>query len=389
MLILRPVAIVRNHKLLTLLLLGLLQTAAMAQEAWLVTYGPGEDVWERFGHNALWLRDAEAGLDHTFSFGYFEMDRPGFHRDFARGIMLYFGAAGTPEREFEFYRQRDRSISVQQLNLDADQFRHLYRLLDEAIFPEPQYYHYDYYFANCSTWLRDLLDEVLDGELARQWKTEPAVQNFRDHTRRLTEQRFWLHTGMMLLLGPLIDHERNAWEEGFLPASLAQWADRTQIAGEPLVLHEQVLYAGRSHRPPATPQGTWLNSLAIGLVLALLIAWPGLLGSKFRHRLPWRLGLLAAGIAGTLVLLMWLASGHEATWRNGMVLLLNPLWLIFLAPGMMRGKRASMYLLLASLVAGSIVLIWPTGQYRLDQVFLVVPMLGALLLVTAKQCRLP
>jgi len=379
------VPIVRNQLLSVILLLGLLQAPAIAQEAWLVTYGPGADVWERFGHNALWLRDPESGLDHTFSFGYFEMDRPGFHRDFARGIMLYFGAAGVPEREFEFYRQRDRSIFTQQLNLNAEQVRHLYRLLDESIFPQPQYYQYDYYFANCSTWLRDLIDEVLEGELSRQWKSEPANQNFRDHTRRLTEERYWLHTGMMLLLGPMIDRKRNAWEEGFLPASLAHWAGRAQVAGEPLVIAEQVFHESRSHSPPPTPAGTWLRSLVFGLGLAILIVWPGLSGRLFWHRLAWKLGLASAGIAGSLVLLMWLASGHEATWRNGMVLLLHPLWLVLLLPGLARVKAASWYLLLAGLVAGVILLVWPAGQYRLDQVLLVAPVLVALLLVTRKQ----
>ncbi|HSH26330.1 MAG TPA: hypothetical protein VK972_00950, partial [Wenzhouxiangella sp.] len=72
----------RSSRILFRILLGLvlcqgLVLTAQAREAWLVTYGPGQEVWERFGHNAIWLRDAELGLDHVYSFGYFEMDRPG------------------------------------------------------------------------------------------------------------------------------------------------------------------------------------------------------------------------------------------------------------------------------------------------------------------------
>ncbi|MFW5816276.1 MAG: hypothetical protein ACOCVP_05415, partial [Wenzhouxiangella sp.] len=84
-----------------LLVAGLAATPeGQAQEAWLVTYGPGEEVWEMFGHNALWLRDPATGLDHTYSFGYFEIDRAGFHLDFARGIMNYYGASSPAEGEF-------------------------------------------------------------------------------------------------------------------------------------------------------------------------------------------------------------------------------------------------------------------------------------------------
>src|SRR5690625_5595600 len=69
--------------LVVFLMLVSLALPLMAKEAWLVTYGPGHEVWERFGHNAIWLRDSSIGLDHVYSFGYFDMDGPGFYLDFA------------------------------------------------------------------------------------------------------------------------------------------------------------------------------------------------------------------------------------------------------------------------------------------------------------------
>ena len=33
----------------------------------LVTFGIGEAVWERFGHNALWIHDAKAGTDIAYN----------------------------------------------------------------------------------------------------------------------------------------------------------------------------------------------------------------------------------------------------------------------------------------------------------------------------------
>ena len=48
------------------------------EEAWLVTFGPGELYFERFGHNAIWLREPAAGLDHTFNFGYFDFEQEDF-----------------------------------------------------------------------------------------------------------------------------------------------------------------------------------------------------------------------------------------------------------------------------------------------------------------------
>ena len=67
-------------------------------EAWLVTFGPGEVYWERFGHNAIWLREPAAGIDHTFNFGYFDFGQEDFILRFARGRMLYFSVAQPAAR---------------------------------------------------------------------------------------------------------------------------------------------------------------------------------------------------------------------------------------------------------------------------------------------------
>ena len=84
-----------------------------ATEAWLVTFGPGEIYWERFGHNAIWLREPAAGIDHTFNFGFFDFEQKDFFLHFLRGRMLYFSVAQAAGREFEFYQQENRTIRVQ------------------------------------------------------------------------------------------------------------------------------------------------------------------------------------------------------------------------------------------------------------------------------------
>ncbi len=91
----------------------------MATEAWLVTFGPGELYFERFGHNAIWLREPAAGLDHTFNFGYFDFEQEDFFLRFMRGRMLYFSIAQPANREFAYYRQENRSIRAQKLNLST------------------------------------------------------------------------------------------------------------------------------------------------------------------------------------------------------------------------------------------------------------------------------
>src|SRR5580704_6185917 len=47
-------------------------------EVSLVTYGPGEIYWERFGHDAIELRDTVSGEEINFNYGVFNFDEKNF-----------------------------------------------------------------------------------------------------------------------------------------------------------------------------------------------------------------------------------------------------------------------------------------------------------------------
>jgi hypothetical protein len=364
---------------LTAVLSWLIAPAAQAREAWLVTYGPGQEVWERFGHNAIWLRDPAMGLDHVYSFGYFDMTRPGFHADFARGIMRYFGSVSAPEDEFAFYRSRERSISRQRLNLSDEQFLELQRLLHENIFPIPQLYDYDYFFDNCSTWLRDLIDEVADGALREQLGDQPARLNFRDHIRRYNESRLELHAGLLLLLGPMIDRPRTAWEEGFIPAGLAHWIASVEVDGRPLVGEVDRLYESSVHEAPVRPNALWWAYALVSVLLAATILAAARRGHGFWPMLPWRTAVVAVGLSGGLIALMGLATRHDSIDGNLAVLLLNPFWLVMLLPLPAWARRVLLWLLAAAAAAGVVLLVWPGGpQFRPQVVAGLLPVLAAL-----------
>ncbi|MEN1727398.1 MAG: DUF4105 domain-containing protein [Pseudomonadota bacterium] len=372
----------RTRGLTLLLMLGallLVSPASRAQEAYLVTYGPGKEVWELFGHNAIWIRDENQGIDHTFSFGYFELNRPGFYTDFVRGIMPYYGSASRIEREFAFYRERDRDIRIQRLALDRDQVIELFNSLHHAIFPQPQYYDYDYYWANCSTRLRDLIDEVTDGALASSWQNQPAERNLRDHTRALTRHRYFIHTGIQTVLGPMMDQEITLWDEAFLPQRLADALKKVQLASGPLVVDDRFEYRSNTVGDRFTEISSWAVSLGLGVFSLLL-----LLGSrrlKTQRVAAWveRLMIAAVTLAGLFMVFVWVASGHEATWRNAMLLVLNPLWLLWSVPLGVRLHRALWWVLALSAGVGAIYLAVPTVQYRLDALLWFVPMIGGLL----------
>src|SRR5215212_1211669 len=57
---------------------------------YLLTMGPGDEVWEKFGHNAIWVHDPQRGADPAYNYGMFDFRQENFVLNFARGRMNYW-----------------------------------------------------------------------------------------------------------------------------------------------------------------------------------------------------------------------------------------------------------------------------------------------------------
>ncbi len=340
-------------------------------EAWLVTFGPGENYWERFGHNAIWLREPAAGIDHSFNFGYFDFDQKNFFLNFLRGRMLYFSVALPIAREFRFYRRANRSIRVQKLNLNPAQYIRLRDYLLNEVKPENRDYLYDPYLNNCSTRLRDAFNLALNGALAAATENVRAKLDFRDQTRRLTQVQYWYYLGLELVLGHPVDRPISRWDEMFIPMVLAdQISAMTVAGGESLVVQDIMLFKSSLPAPPAEPGNTWFRYLLLGL-LVTGIAW---LSARFMPRV-WLAGLchawlLIGGTGGLLLAFLWLFTDHAVASANANLLLFNPLTLLALMPVL---NRFGAWLLAGGVAVSFILLLFPQHQYNLDVLALLAP----------------
>ena len=119
----------RSLALLSLLLLialvpvhaGVARAPGANLEVSLVTYGPGDTYWERFGHVAIELRDSVDGEAVSFNYGVFDFDESGFLLNFARGRMHYLMDAAPTSVDESYYVQAGRSITRQRLAFTAEQ----------------------------------------------------------------------------------------------------------------------------------------------------------------------------------------------------------------------------------------------------------------------------
>lgn len=338
---------------------------------WLVTYGPGEIYWQRFGHNGIWIRDEDLGLDHVFNFGFFDFEQENFLLRFLQGRMLYFSAAQRAQSEFAQYIDENRSIRLQKLVLDEEQALRLADFLVREVQPQNRDYLYDYYLNNCSTRVRDALDFALDGLLQKQFAEVAAVQNFRQHTRRLTSDDFWLYLGLELGLGRPVDAPVSRWDEFFIPAELAEGVS-TLGSTQGLVEEDVVLYQSTLPLPAATPPVRWPVYGSLALLVLALWAW---LSRRYWARHSQTIAqawLVFTGVTGGALLFLWLGTDHAATAFNFNLLLFNPLAVLLLSG---KYRRPLAWMLLFSALAALLqsLLPAPPGQYTADVVAAFLP----------------
>jgi hypothetical protein len=130
-----------------------------------LTFGPGDHPFYKFGHNAILVHDALRGRDDVYNYGTFDYRARTLVPDFLHGRLQYWLSVASLEVTVEQYRSENRSVTAQELALSAAQRRALVERLGRAALPANRYYRYDYYRDNCSTRVRDVIDGVLDGRL--------------------------------------------------------------------------------------------------------------------------------------------------------------------------------------------------------------------------------
>ncbi|HET6249968.1 MAG TPA: DUF4105 domain-containing protein [Tepidisphaeraceae bacterium] len=324
---------------------------------YVLTFGPGVDPWEKFGHNAIRIVDdarTDPDRDLAFNWGVFSFDNgvAAFAWDFLQGRLIYsMGISyGQPTID-DYIKRQNRSVYQEELNLTAQQKIELYdKLVGIYNDKSKRFYRYDYYNYNCSSRVRDAVDDLIDHRLAAVTKDVPSGASFRSHTARLTASVPWMYVFVQAALGHPVDHPIDRWQEMFLPEKLHDRLKDVTVHmygyDVPLVKSDQTLYVSTRPPEPSRPpvMTPWL--LMLGVLVGAALA--GLGHFARRHwaarwgfilvALPWT---LLMGVGGAIILWMWLATDHIVTRYNENVMHVSilALPLIVLVPMLALGKR--------------------------------------------------
>ncbi len=296
----------------------------------LITCDPGTELYSTFGHSALRVKDTAYHIDRVYNYGTFDFNTEHFYIKFTRGKLKYQLSVSDFKNFMSEYVWENRSVYEQVLNLTQAEKDTLFYLLEQNYLPQNRYYLYDFFKDNCSTRIRDIVDEALDNKIKFDTSIPNPGQSFRDLISPCLINMPWSKLGIDIALGLPTDDTATPDEYMFLPLELMGRFKTAKVAPD----DHQLAYQARTlyKAYPVNPE----NPLS-----PAIICWGLFLLALVITAFSWKKRNIAAvifdkilfiltGITGILVVFLWFFSDHSATQYNLNLLWANPLYFFFL-----------------------------------------------------------
>lgn len=292
----------------------------------IITVGPGDVLYEAFGHSAIRVSDPVIGMDNIFNYGLFDFNQPNFKLNFTKGKLLY-KLGKRPFQNFvtnNYYQKR--WMKGQVLNLSQLEKQNMYALLEENALPKNAEYLYDPYFNNCATKLRDITKEILGNKVHFPSSFSDESYTLRQLMNKELSWNTWGNFGINLALGNTLDKTTTAEEYMYLPDYVYQAFKIAKKSKNnidvPLVLKEEVILNFNENKI----QPKWYSPFfvfSILLLLSIVITYRDQKRNKRSKLLDFLLFFLT-GFLGIIICFLWFFTNHSTTPNN-----FNFLWAFF------------------------------------------------------------
>ena len=321
----------------------------------LMTVAPGEFVYSTFGHSAIRVKDPAQRFDRCYNYGTFEFEQPNFLLKFCRGKLLY-NLDTEPYRSFEYGNLQDRRPMQEQVfDLDQTQKQRLYGLLEENYKVQNRYYKYDFFYDNCATRIRDILDETFFQQIQYDSSFLPKQATMRQLLQPYLVDKPWTGFGIALVLGLPADRKALAENYMFLPDYVRDLMGKARTT-DSVMLVKSTRNIPEHMRPPKpfspTPfdRPLWVMSF-IAILGLLSMANPRT--ELIFDTLFW----FILGIVGLIIALLWFATDHSATKNNLNILWALPTHLLFFYRHR-RGEWIQFYFMGVGFLASAVLALW-------------------------------
>ena len=334
-------------------------------EVSIITSGPGEELYEKFGHTAIRIKDPVLQLDLIYNYGIFDFSAPNFYLKFIKGFMNYKLARYDFYHSLKNANKHERWVKEQILNLTTEEKNKFFFFLEQNAAPENASYLYDPYFNNCATKPRDIIKEILGDKLNLANKSITHNSSLRQLMNVEIAANTWGNFGINMALGNTLDKKATTESAMYLPDYVYSVLEQSTIkrnAPVPLVKKVNILL-NFNEKPTKIDFINPFLIFSILLVISVFITFNDL---KNKKRTKWFdfLIFFTTGIIGVLIVFLWFFTNHSTAPNN-----FNFLWAF--APNILVAffmiqqnppKWISKYIfILLLLIVVGIPIIWLTG----------------------------
>ncbi len=292
------------------------------------TMGNGDMIFHRFGHAAICaVYDDAPRLSRCYNYGTTDFGSPPEELgwSFVRGTSPFWVSVWAPDRMIDVYVDYDRSVWRQRIPLSPERALAVAAKLEadakryDGEGPNSSYA-YHHFKDNCTTRVRDILDEATGGAL-RAGSDRSVGVTYRELGRRGLADMTVIVVAAHFLLGRDADVEPTEWEAMFLPRVMRA-AIENRLGVAPELVYER-------EGPPLSEEGSsgkgWV--LLIGLIAWAPLAIALAVGRGFRAGLAITGGLLS--LTGLVVLFVCAVSQMPELRYNEALLVFWPTdWLL-------------------------------------------------------------
>jgi hypothetical protein len=237
--------------------------------------------------------------------------------------MQYFLGVVDANHELSGYKKEGRQVVLQNLKLTSDQKK---QLVEKMIFlakPENRYYHYDYFLNNCTSKIRDIVDEVTKGLISSQLTPIETNQSWNDLTFPVSNQA-WLNFGLAFGYGINAYSHKNQWELSVFPEKYSN--DMKDLDENKYLKSDYEVYYKPSENEWIKKQ-FFKTHYAIILMVGFLLL--GLMFQKTRKltKVTW---LTIQNLLGFGLIFLWFFTQHSIAAWNINVLIFSPFAILML-----------------------------------------------------------
>jgi hypothetical protein len=296
-----------------------------------LTIGQGNSLNDAFGHNVFRVKDKTYGIDLVYGYGEYDYDAPNFYLNFAQGKLNYLISSDSYQRFYRRYVNENRTIREQVLNLTLAEKQNIFDYLQYNLKPENRRYLYDFFYDNCATKMRDIVEETSTRKITFNTPANFKPKTFRELIGENVDANSWESLGMDIAIGSVTDKQATPYEHMFLPKYIFDFFESATInSTEKLVKKTNTLYQKKNI---SNSKNFLLSPLGIFGILGVIIIFITYFDFKKQKRNKW-LDLVLfvfTGFIGVGLLLLWFATDHSSTAQNYNLLWAFPLNIFVIA----------------------------------------------------------